>query len=96
MLFHRRDGMQHAFTDCHARHDDDEFLEPINFVQLENRAEIDIGFTRAGLHLDGEFVAMLQRLPCQRLSDCHACGEVLGGNGRALDVVGFLDRVNIL
>ena len=38
----------HAFTDCHAWHDDDELSHAVGFI----RAQIDVGLTRARLHLD--------------------------------------------
>jgi len=37
-----------------GRYHDDKLCEIIAFVQLENCAEIDIGFAGAGFHLDGK------------------------------------------
>ena len=43
-----------TFFDRHGWDDDHEFREPVGLVQLENRAQIDIGFACARLHLDRE------------------------------------------
>ena len=61
MLFHHVDALEHALADGDARHDDDEFPEAVGLVQLENRAEIDVGLAGAGLHLDGELAALKRR-----------------------------------
>ena len=43
-----------ALLDGHRRHDDDELGEAVAPVQLEDRAQVDVGLARAGLHLHGE------------------------------------------
>ena len=61
MLLRHVDALEHAFADGDARHDDDEFPEAVGLVQLEDRAQIDVGLAGAGLHLDGEFAALKRR-----------------------------------
>ena len=51
------DVLEHAFADGDARHDDDELLEAVAPRQLEDRAQVDVGLARAGLHLDREMRA---------------------------------------
>ena len=48
---------QHALADSHTGHHDDELLEPVAARQLEDRAQIDVGLTRTGFHLDGKVCA---------------------------------------
>ena len=52
------DILEHALADGDARHDDDEFLEAVGLVQLEDRAEIDIGLAGARFHFDGELASL--------------------------------------
>ena len=61
MLLRDVDGFEHTLADRDARHDDDEFLEPINFVQFKNGAQIDVGLARSGLHLNGKFAPLKRR-----------------------------------
>jgi len=72
-------ALQHTLTDGHARHHDDEFLEALALVQLEDRAEIDIGFPGPGLHFDRKFPALQGRDPLDvvRLLDLVDIGEKL-------------------
>ena len=50
MFFHQFDGSGNAFTDRDRRHDDNEFFEAVEFVQLKNGAQIDIRFPCARFH----------------------------------------------
>ena len=43
-----------ALLDRHRGHHDDELGEAVALVQLEDRAQVDVGLAGAGLHLHGE------------------------------------------
>ena len=47
-----------AFLDRDRWHDDDELAEAITFVQLEYRAQVDIGLARACFHLHGKIAGV--------------------------------------
>ena len=81
MLPHHLDALEHALADRDARHDDDEFLEAVALVQFKYRAQIDVGFARAGFHLDGKIQAGVVR-PLKL--------------GRHFDVVSRLNGAHIL
>ena len=81
MLPHHLDALEHALADRDARHDDDEFLEAISLVQFKDSAQIDVGFARAGFHLDGKIQAGVVR-PLKP--------------GRHFDAVSLLDGAHIL
>ena len=49
----------HSLLDRHRRHHDHELGETVALVQLEDRAQVDVGLPGPGFHLDGE-VAGLQ------------------------------------
>ena len=83
------DVLEHAFADRDAGHDDDELLEAVAPRQLEDRAQVDVGLARAGLHLHREVRAAarlvgwaVEELP--RLQRGCRVGH--------LDVVAGLDR----
>ena len=40
-----------ALTNCNTRHDHNELAPPVKLVQLKHGLDVDIGFTRTGLHL---------------------------------------------
>jgi hypothetical protein len=52
------DVLEDALADGNARNDDDELLEAVAMRQLKDRAEVDVGFAGAPLHLDGEVRAL--------------------------------------
>ena len=54
MLLRDLERLVDAFLDRHRRHDDHELGEAVPLVQLEDRAQIDVGLAGAGLHLDRE------------------------------------------
>ncbi len=54
MVFGDLERLVDAFLDRHRRHHDDELGEAVAPVQLEDRAQVDVGLARAGLHLHGE------------------------------------------
>src|ERR1035437_5632611 len=54
MIPHQFDTGQNPFTNRHTRHNDDKLTEAVDLVQLENRAEVDIGLAGAGFHFYGE------------------------------------------
>ena len=54
VLFGDLERLVNALLDRHRRDDDDELGEAITAVQLEDRAQVDVGLARAGFHLDGE------------------------------------------
>ncbi len=54
MLPQQRDAREHALADGDVRDDDDELGESITLVQLEDRAQVDVGLAGARLHLDRE------------------------------------------
>lgn len=60
MLSGRFKGLIDAFPDGDARDDNDEFAPAVAPVQLLHRFDVSIGFSRAGLHLNGEIVFPFQ------------------------------------
>ena len=54
MIAHDLKALEHALTDRNRGHDDDELAKAIALGEFESAAQINIGFTRAGLHLDCE------------------------------------------
>ena len=54
MLLGDLERLVDALLDRHRRHDDHELGEAVALVQLEDRAQVDVGLAGAGLHLDGE------------------------------------------
>ncbi len=57
MLLRHHEGFIDAFTDCHARHNHNEFRPAVMLVQFKNGFDIGIGLADAGFHFDGEIVA---------------------------------------
>ena len=61
MIVRHLERLVDAFLDRDRRHDDDELGKSVALVQLEDRAQIDVGLAGSRLHLHGE-VAGIQRL----------------------------------
>ena len=101
MLLHHVDALEHALADGDARHDNDEFLESVCLVQLENGAQIDIGFSGSGLHFDGQVRPVRKELLVfrpirtgRRLHD--ALGSRWPNAGRGLfDAVALLHAMDV-
>ena len=55
------DAGEHALADRDVRDDDNELRKPVALVQLEDRAQVDVGLAGTGLHLDRE-VQTVERL----------------------------------
>lgn len=56
------DGFPDTLLDGEVRHDDDEFREAVDFMELKERTQVDVRLARAGLHLDIEVLAVRQLL----------------------------------
>ena len=54
MFLHHLERFVNTLFDGDGRHNDDELVEAVTLVQLEHRAQINVGLARAGLHLNGE------------------------------------------
>ena len=54
VLFGDLERLVNAFLDRHGRDHDDELGEAVATVQLEDRAQVNVGLARAGLHFHGE------------------------------------------
>ena len=65
-----------AFLDGHRRHHDDELGEAVALVQLEDRAQVDVGLAGAGLHLNREVAGRQRAGRRQAVAQLHAAQVV--------------------
>ena len=80
MFLGHLEGFIHTLPDGHAGHYNNEFTPTVVLVQLEHSFDVGVGFTDAGLHLNGEVIAVGPALQLVR----------------RLDLVGALDFVQLL
>ena len=64
VLTHEPDARADALANRHARHEDDELREVVPDSQIEDRPQVDVGLTRAGLHLDIEIERVARKRWC--------------------------------
>ena len=62
MILRHLERLVHALADSDARYDNDELCPAIRLVELVHSLDVGIGFSDAGLHLDGQVVFALERL----------------------------------
>src|SRR3546814_1824160 len=60
-----------ALLDRDGRHDDHEFGEAETLVQLEDRAEVNVGLARPRLHFDGEVAGRERRRRRQTVAELN-------------------------
>ena len=101
MLLHHFDALEHALADGDARHHNDEFLESVCLVQLEKGAQIDIGFSGAGLHFDRQVQSVRKDLlvfrPIKTGRCLHDARNSCGPNQsrRLFDAVALLHAMDV-
>src|SRR3546814_20134248 len=71
MLLGDLERLVDALLDRDGRHDDHEFGEAETLVQLEDRAEVNVGLARPRLHFDGEVAGRARRRRRQTVAELH-------------------------
>src|SRR3546814_2344650 len=71
MLLGDLERLVDALLDRDGRHDDHEFGEAETLVQLEDRAEVNVGLARPRLHFDGEVAGRERRRRRQTVAELH-------------------------
>ena len=71
MILRDLERLVDAFLDRDRRHDDHELGEAVELVQLKDRAQVDVGFARAGLHLDREVAGRQRRGRRQAIAELN-------------------------
>jgi hypothetical protein len=68
---HDLQALVDAFLDGHRRHDDHELGEAVTLVQLEHRAQVDVGLARARFHLHREVTRRQAVAGLQAMAQLH-------------------------
>src|SRR3546814_14030198 len=71
MLLGDLERLVDALLDRDGRHDDHEFCEAETLVQLEDRAEVNVGLARPRLHFDGEVAGRERRRRRQTVAELN-------------------------